>query len=64
MPHDKSNKDENKNNVRKLNPTESDVERDPQERAINPLAVRPEGVKVTIKKQDKEVNKIKKLFGF
>jgi hypothetical protein len=57
-------KNEKKDNHKKLNPTESDVERDPQERAVNPMAVRPEGVKVTLKKEDKVVNKMSKLFGF
>jgi hypothetical protein len=57
-------RDEKKNNVRKLNPTESDVERDPQERAINPLAVRPEGVKVTLTKRNKQLDKMAKIFGF
>ena len=52
-----------KNNHKNLNPTESDVERDAKERAVNPLAVRPEGVKVTLKKEDKVVSKMSKLFG-
>ena len=63
MP-DKPIKNEKKDSHKKLNPTESDIERDPQERAVNPLAVRPEGVKVTLKKEDKVVNKMSKLFGF
>jgi hypothetical protein len=53
-----------KDNHKKLNPTQSDVERDPQERAVNPLAVRPEGVKVTLVKVDKVVKQMGKLFGF
>jgi hypothetical protein len=63
MP-DRLIKNEKKDNHKKLNPTQSDVERDPQERAVNPMAVRPEGVKVTLKKEDKVVNKMSKLFGF
>jgi hypothetical protein len=61
---DRTKKDEMKNNAKRLNPTQSDVERDPQERAVNPLAVRPEGVKVTLTKRNKQLDKMAKLFGF
>lgn len=61
---DRTKKDEKKDNAKRLNPTESDVERDPQERAVNPLAVRPEGVKVTLTKRNKQLDKMAKLFGF
>ena len=64
MPQDKPKKDEKKDYAKRLNPTESDVERDPQERAVNPLAVRPEGVNVSLVKADKIVSKLSKLFGF
>jgi hypothetical protein len=35
-----------------------------QERAVNPLAMRPEGVHVTITKEKPKIKLMKKLFGF
>jgi len=35
-----------------------------KERAVNPLAVRPEGVNVTIVSVDKVVKQMAKIFGF
>ncbi len=35
-----------------------------KERAVNPMAIRPQGVHVTITKEIPAVNVIKKLFGF
>ena len=49
-----------KEEVKSSNPTLPES----KERAVNPMAIRPEGVAVTIKQPDRAVDLMGKLFGF
>ena len=36
----------------------------PEERAVNPMAIRPDNLKVSLNKPNKKIDAIKSLFGF
>ncbi len=44
--------------------TDNPTPRELKERPINPMAMRPENMDVTIKPENKKINIMKKLFGF
>jgi hypothetical protein len=46
--------------IKSNNPTDAEL----KERAVNPRAMRPDNVKVTVKAPNEKVNTMKKLFGF
>ena len=64
--HTDSKKAEKVEKTEKAEQTKTDEKKDEngKERAINPMAMRPEGVHVTITDVKPNIKLIKKLFGF